>query len=297
MRSVIVFSAALALFWVPVPASAEPESMIAVVWSGGAVSPGVCVEKGNWFVSVIPEEVSLEGLETVRLRSETGEQGARILHLDAEDRLCLIESGEGMTTARPVPFGKCLTPKPGDKAKCVSGIGGCRATVAGKDWSYRGERFPLPLLRLRVSESGPHCQVGTALVCEEGSLLGLLTNHSIEASGEVYAIPATRIRKLVEDVKRHRRSGPVWIGLLLHLDSSTPEVVQVKADSPAARAGVKEGDVILSIGGNAVETFEDVLESIHNLAAGETVVLSVLRGLEEQRLTILPQFAEVAVAT
>ncbi|MBU6180413.1 MAG: PDZ domain-containing protein [Verrucomicrobia bacterium] len=296
MRSVVLSFLTLVPSLPPFAVSAEPTSTVSVMWSADTVSPAVCVEKGGWFVSVIPANIPLEGLVMARLLTDEGEQAGHLLHLDANDRLCLIESDQGHVRGRPVPLGECLTPKPGEKAECLSGSGACRSTVAGKDWSYRGEHFRLPLLRLRVSEAGSPCGAGTPLVSEEGHLIGILTDHALESSGELHAIPANRIRKLVEDVKRHHRSGPVWIGLLLHRESSTPEVVEVKPGSPAAEAGVKEGDVILSIGKGAIGSYDDLVEAILNLPAGETVEMKVLRGLDEHSLTITPRFAEVAEA-
>ena len=300
MRSVILPFLSLVAFPAPFASGTEPESMVSVIWSADTVSPAVCVEKSGWFVSVIPSNIPTEGLSAARLLTGEGERAGRLLHLDGNDRLCLIESEdgeereEGHARGLPVPLGECLTPKPGEKAECLSGSGACRSIVAGKDWSYRGEQFRLPLLRLRVSEASSPCQAGTPLVSTEGHLIGILTDHALDASGEVYAIPANRIRKLVEDVKRHKRSGPVWIGLILHKESSTPEVVEVKPGSPAADAGVKEGDVILSIGKGAIESYDDLVEAILNLPAGETVGMKVLRGLDEHPLTITPRFAEVA---
>ena len=71
-------------------------------------------------------------------------------------------------------------------------------------------------------------------------------------------------------------------------------VVEVKPGSPAAEAGVKEGDVILTIGKGAIGSYDDLVEAIFNLPAGQTVEMKVLRGLDEHPLTITPRFAEVA---
>ncbi len=62
----------------------------------------------------------------------------------------------------------------------------------------------------------------------------------------------------------------------------------------AAEAGVKEGDVILTIGKGAIGSYDDLVEAIFNLPAGQTVEMKVLRGLDELPLTITPRFAEVA---
>lgn len=274
----------------------EIPSPVSVIWSEEVDSPAVCVEKDSWFVSVVPKRIQIDTLESAALRGPEGEVAARILHLDPEQRLCLLEAAATLGPVQPFSLSADAAPKAGERAECVSGKTACRTTVAGKDWSYRGERFPLPLLRLRVSDVESHCRPGTPLVDEKGLLLGILTCHRPEASDEVYAIPAARIRKLVEDVKRHKRSGPVWIGLVLHNESSTPEVLEVKPGSPAEKAGLLPGDVILGMGDAEIESFDDLVEAIHNLPAGEETHVRILRGLGEETFAMTPRFAEMASA-
>lgn len=277
---------------------ANEPSTLTVRWSGDLRSPGICVDRPNWFVSVIPATVDLDQIGKPILDDGKQKVDARLLYLDPAERLCLLEaSGEGLLLHRPVPLALGEAPKAGDRAECVSGNSACRSTVAGKDWSYRGERFPLPLLRLRVSESPDYCNAGTALVSQKGDLLAILTGLRLEASGEAYAIPAPRVRKLVEDYKRHQRSGPVWIGLTFHNESSTPEVLEVKPGSPAAEAGVRPGDVILAIDQSSIESLEDLVEVVHTLPAGETTVVRVLRGLDEKVVKMTTRFAELSAAS
>lgn len=294
MRSAIALSLALSFMAATSAEAEDAPSTVTVVWPGGSESPGVCVEKPEWFASVIPAGVTLEGLKGATLRRAGSETHGRMLHLDPEERLCLFEAETALDGATPVPFSDSEAARAGVRASCVSGSSACLTTVAGKEWSYRGERFPLPLLRLRVSESGPHCHAGTPLVCDGGRLVGILTGQQPGGKDEVYAIPASRLRKLVEDIKRHNRSGRVWIGLVFHDDSSTPEVVAVKADSPAAEAGIEPGDVILAMDGTEIESLADLVESIHNLPAGETTQFRILRGLEEHSVSVTPRFAVIS---
>jgi len=296
MKSAIAFSLAFLSSAILKSVAAETGTTVTVVWADGGESPGVCVEKENWFISVIPATVALESLKTVALRGPDATVESRILHLDTEQRLCLIEASPGLGETRIVALSSDETPKAGEHAECISGKSTCLTTVAGKDWAYRGKRFPLPLLRLRVSEAGPHCRAGTPLVGENGELMAILTGQELEASGEVYAIPVARVRKMIEDVKRHKRSGPVWVGLVFHNESSIPEVIEVKSGSPAEEGGVKPGDVILALNEIEIETLDDLVEAIHNLAAGEETKLKVLRGLEEARLVMVPRFATVTSA-
>ena len=140
------------------------------------------------------------------------------------------------------------------------------------------------------------CAAGTPLVSEQGHLAGILIGKDHDETGEVHAIPVARVRKLVTDVKTHQRSGPVRVGLVFHNQSSTPEIVEVKAGSPAERSGLEAGDVILSLDGTDTESLEDLVEVIHNLPAGVETPVTVLRGLAEKDLSIVPEFLEMTAA-
>lgn len=289
---------ALFLAFAAIPLTAEePPATVSVLWADGVQSPGVCVDRPEWFISVIPGAVPLEGLTAAKLSDATTTVVGKVIHLDPDQRLCLIEVPAGLGPVRPVSFSEGDAPKAGDQGRCVSGSSACLSTVAGKDWSYRGETFAYPLLRLRVSESKTHCHAGTVLVDEQGDLLAILTCQATETEGEVYAIPAARVRKVVEDMKRHQRSGPVWVGLIFHNESSSPEVLEVKSDSPAAKAGMQEGDVIIAMNGSEIDSLNDLIESIHNLPAGEAAKVRLIRGLEEKEVELVPQFAAMSSAS
>ena len=93
-------------------------------------------------------------------------------------------------------------------------------------------------------------------------------------------------------MKRFERTGPVRIGVLLHEQSSTPEILEVRTGSPASEAGFAEGDVVLSLNKIAISDLDDLVEAIHNLPAGEKATFGVLRGLSKKEIEVVPEFAE-----
>lgn len=266
----------------PVPVSVE--------WSGGETSPGICVGKQNWFVTVAPASVDATTENPILSVGET-QASAVILHFDADRRLCLIETNEKLGDLTLFTLAPNPVASPGTALTSLSTDSDCRSTIAGKDWSYRGERLEMPLLRIRVEDAEHFCDPGTPLVNESGHVEGLLTDRELAEGGEAHAVPAAQIHKLVSDMARFNRTGPVWIGLLLHDQSSTPEVLEVKPDSPAAQAGFVPGDIVLSLNEAEVSNLDDLTEAIHNLPAGERAKFGVLRGLSKKQLEVVPQFA------
>ncbi len=280
----------------PLAAAEQAHSTVTIAWNSEVRSPGICVDKTTWFISVIPASLSLDGLTKATLHSGEEKVEARVLFLDGTQRLCLLEAVGPLTGLTPASLARTGDLKGGQKLNCLSNRSACLTMLAGKDWSHRGEQFPMPMLRVRVADPEKFCDAGTPLVSVEGQLVGILAGSSDDKSGEVHAIPVARVRKLVEDVKAHKRSGPVRVGLVFHNQSSTPEVIDVKPGSPAERSGLEAGDIILSLDGTETASLDDLVEVIHHLPAGSETPVTVLRGLTEKSLTIIPEFTEMTAA-
>jgi C-terminal processing protease CtpA/Prc len=63
-------------------------------------------------------------------------------------------------------------------------------------------------------------------------------------------------------------------------------ITEVMADSPAEKAGLKAGDVIVSIGGNEVEGPADVQKAVRKAEKGEELNIAVLRNKDEKDFTL-----------
>jgi S1-C subfamily serine protease len=71
-------------------------------------------------------------------------------------------------------------------------------------------------------------------------------------------------------------------------------VVEVVKDSPAARAGIREGDFLISFAGEKVRGIDDLHRLLTEERIGRTEVLELLRGTERRSLSISPVEKPVA---
>ena len=151
---------------------------------------------------------------------------------------------------------------------------------------------------------------GGALVSMDGSLIGVnsfILSQSGTSSGVGFAIPAAVVRRVVETAVGggHAVVRP-WLGA--RLQSVTPElartmglsrpvgalVADVWPGSAAARAGLKQGDIVTAVDGGQVVDAAALNYAIATHRPGDTVRVSVRRGGAEQTLTVQ---AEAAPAT
>jgi serine protease Do len=80
--------------------------------------------------------------------------------------------------------------------------------------------------------------------------------------------------------------GTGFLGLATEAAEGGLRVTKVGAKTPAERAGVKEGDIILRFNGKAFAKREEMQEHLKEMAAGDEVKLDIRRDGKEQTITL-----------
>jgi S1-C subfamily serine protease len=136
---------------------------------------------------------------------------------------------------------------------------------------------------------------GGPLIDAEGRLVGINTvilSESGLSEGVGFAIPADMALRVAEGLAAAGHVERGWLGiaaqgltaaLVQRYALRAPHgvlIARVREDSPAARAGLRAGDVVSAVSGKAVHSSEDLREAV--LAAGPTarLQLEIWRGSE-----------------
>jgi serine protease Do len=134
---------------------------------------------------------------------------------------------------------------------------------------------------------------GGPLVNADGEVIGVNTNIFSPSGGSVglgFAIPINRVARVVDDLLTHGSIRSPWIGVRLRQTESTNPrdlltqgaiIGSVTPGSPAAKAGLQPGDVILREGSRVVHNQFDWNAALLDLRAGSPAHLHVRRGSRE----------------
>ena len=146
---------------------------------------------------------------------------------------------------------------------------------------------------------------GGPLVDTEGRVVGINTLATMMGGDMGFAVPSNTVRKVIDAIRRDGRVKRAWTGVLLQplkdfkrhtfFDAEHGVLVAgVAPGSPAAKTGLKAGDLLLSVGGRRTDgVTEENLPGIRSLLAdlpvGEEVALSILRGGRPVTLALTPR--------
>jgi serine protease Do len=134
-----------------------------------------------------------------------------------------------------------------------------------------------------------------------GNVIGVNSAIFSPTGGNVgigFAIPANTARGIVEQLLRNGRVTRGWIGVSIQpLDDDIARslgldeprgalVATIVEDGPAARAGIQQGDVILSYNGQRIEDSRDLTQRVGATAIGSSSRVEVLRNGQRRTLTL-----------
>ncbi len=143
---------------------------------------------------------------------------------------------------------------------------------------------------------------GGPLVSSAGEVIGINTAMIAGAQGICFSVAANTALQVLTQVLRHGRVRRARIGIVAEqmplprrladragvTQSRAVLIRDVQAGSPAQRAGLLPGDVMLSLDGNPVTGVDDVFRLLDHSTIGRTVTLTVLRGDALLRVGLAP---------
>lgn len=273
------------------PADSTKFRLKSVEWPGLGRTTAVCVEKDGLYVCVLPEGGAVKEGDPRVFDAAGKELPAKLLHKDEKHGICLLESKSGDSEGNHLPLSTRSIFEPGLALTSLLPTARLRTRLAGKDREYLGHELPSPMLRIR-GESNDICEPGTPVINENGELEGLVANRKLQSPNEAHAIPAGVIRKVINDIENEGKSAPVWVGMILRSNSSTPQVIEVKTDSPAEAAGIEPHDIILQINERKITAIDDLVEVLKLLPGKKKARFTVLRDLDEIHLQVVPRFIQ-----
>ena len=217
---------------------------------------------------------------------------------------------------QPFPFVKFSDklPRVGDWVVAVGNPFGLGGTVTAGIVSAQGRDIGSgPYDYMQIDAAVNRGNSGGPTFNLDGEVVGVNTAIYSPSGGNVgiaFAIPARTAMEVVEQLKSSGSVSRGWLGVKIQnvdqdvaaslglAEAKGALVTEVTAASPAADAGLKNGDAILAVNGQSIEDSRDLARKVAALNPDSKVDIKVLRGQKEQTVAVklgkFPSGKEVA---
>ena len=224
---------------------------------------------------------------------------ATVIGTDASSDVALLKiDGENLPT---IPFGDSDALKVGEWVLAVGNPFGFTSTVtagivSAKARSISSATHGRPMgieSYIQTDAAVNKGNSGGALVNINGELIGINTaiySQTGDYAGCSFAIPSALVKKIVTDIQQYGTVQRAVLGIsYVELTAEMARekditatndgiyVAQVSEQSAAMEAGIKEGDVIIKLGGNPVKNSGQMMEQMNKLRPGDTVEITYIR--------------------
>jgi S1-C subfamily serine protease len=209
----------------------------------------------------------------------------------------------------PVPLGHSSKLRLGDGVLAIGfplDLGGgptvTQGIVSGLDRTVHADGGPDLEGLLQTDAAINPGNSGGALVDSAGRLIGINTVAASAGSAENvgFAIAIDEARPVIDEIRSKPAGRRAWIGVTFDSIGSAAAAVQIGlppatrgaavvavfAGSPAAKAGLREGDVVVAAAGRAVRSSADMSKALGALKPGDSVVLDVVDQSGPRRVTV-----------
>lgn len=259
--------------------------------SGFVISPDGLIVTNNHVV---------EDSKTVRIAMPDGFSGeGRVLGRDPDTDIALVRANGSPASYAPLGDSKQL--RRGQIAIAIGNPLGYEWTVTAGVVSALGRSMRAGNGRLiddviQTDASLNPGNSGGPLVSSTGEVIGVNTAVIRGAQGIAFAVASNTANFVISEILRFGRVRRAFIGVsadtitlprrtTLLAGRKTDQAVRIRSiekDSPADKAKLRDGDVLLSIDGRPVVGVDDLVRMLDGDKIGQAVVLSVLspRGLE-----------------
>jgi putative serine protease PepD len=262
---------------------------------------GVVYDKNG---DILTDEHVVANATSVTVNFEDGYKvGAKVVGTDPSTDVAVIHVNAPASQLHPIPMADSSAAQVGDPVVAIGSPFSLPETVTSGIVSAVGRSITAPnnftiTGAIQTDAAINPGNSGGPLLDGSGRVLGLAdqieTNNTTptgqgSSSGVGFAIASNMVVHIANEIIAGHPVKHAYVGVLLNgASTGGAEITQVQSGSPAASAGLQQGDVVTAINGKKMSSTQQFIETVDTYAPGQSITLAVKRssGTQNIKLTL-----------
>jgi putative serine protease PepD len=258
--------------------------------------------EGSGFVidaqgDIVTNQHVVDGAQSIKVRFQNGKTAkATLVGSDESTDIAVIKVNADASQLHPLAWGNSNAVQVGQDVAAIGSPFGLPETMTAGIVSALNRTITAPnhfsiAGSIQTDAAINHGNSGGPLLNMSGQVIGV--NAQIESDsggndGVGFAIPANAAKNVANTLISGGKVQHPYLGISVSdaSNGSGAEVVSVVSGSPAAKGGLKAGDVVTSIAGTSIENGDDLTAAVAAHKTGETVSVTVTRDGKSQTVNV-----------
>jgi putative serine protease PepD len=268
--------------------------------SGGFGDQGAQAEGSGFVVDssgdIVTNQHVVAGENGIKVTFQDGKTAkATVVGTDPSTDIAVIKVSVDASELHPLAFGSSAAVEVGQSVAAIGSPFGLPETLTSGIISALNRTISAPnnfSISGAIQTDAPinHGNSGGPLLNSSGQVIGV--NAQIESDsggndGVGFAIPSDAVKSVSDTIIAGGKVQHAYLGVTIGTASSGgAQVSTVKADTPAAKAGLKAGDIITALDGTTIATADDLTAKVSAHQSGDKVTLTIKRNSSTQKITV-----------
>jgi putative serine protease PepD len=267
--------------------------------SGGFGDQGAQAEGSGFVVDssgdIVTNQHVVDGATAIKVTFQDGKTvKATLVGTDPSTDVAVVKVDVASSELHPLTFASSAAVQVGQSVAAIGSPFGLPETLTSGIVSALNRTISAPnnySISGAIQTDAPinHGNSGGPLLNAGGQVIGV--NAQIESDsggndGVGFAIPSDAVKTVADTIIAGGKVQHAYLGITIGTSASGAQVSAVKANSPAAAAGMKAGDVITAIDGDSVASADDLTAKISAHQPGDKVTLSLTHNGSTQKLVV-----------
>jgi putative serine protease PepD len=262
---------------------------------GGAQGTGFEIDTQG---HIVTNAHVVAGAKHIQVQTKDGKTyTAHLVGSDPTTDVAVVKIDASADSLHPLVFANSDTAKVGDGVVAIGDPFGLTDTVTSGIVSALGRTITSPNDHpingaIQTDAAINHGNSGGPLLNSSGQVLGITSQieSGSESSGSVgvgFVVPSNTVKRIVAGLVANGHVSHPYLGVYVGTSTGPgAQVMSVKNNSPAAKAGIKVGDVITVFDGHKIQSPAQLVSRVVALKPGDQVTITVRRGGTEHQLKV-----------